>query len=171
VYDRAEQDLLHALKLRPDLAELEVELGLLRYRQGRPAEALQVYEKVQKRRPHDPKLMVNMADAFAANHQRDKALEALRTAIEISPDFWEPHYLLGIEYASQNRLPDAVREFQTVVRLRPDFAQGHFNLGVALAKGGQLGPAAAEFERTVQLDPAHKSAAAYLAQLQKGAAK
>ena len=170
-FDGAEVNLRKARELRPFFPEAQIELGLLRYRQGRPIEALAEYAEAFKSRPQDVRLILHMADALAAQGRRAEATEALREAIRLKPDFWEPRYLLGIELASQEKIAEALEEFQAVVRLRPDYPQAHFNLAVALAKQGQLAAAAAEFEQTLHLDPQHKAARAYLDQLQRAVAK
>ena len=170
-FDAAEAHLQRALELRPFFPEAQIELGLLRYRQGRPVEALAEYMEARKSRPQDVRLLLHIADALASQGRRGEAIEALREAIRLKPDFWEPHYLLGVELASQEKIAEALEEFRAVVRLRPDYPQAHFNLAVAFAKQGQLAAAAAGFEQTLQLDPEHKAARAYLEQLQKAVAR
>ena len=103
-----------------------------------------------------------MAEAAAAQGNRENVLGYLRQAVQAQPMQWEPHYFLGVELAARNEIPEASRHFGEVVRLRPDYALGHFNYRIALAKAGKINDAIAQLNETVRLGPGNAQAAQYL---------
>lgn len=91
----------------------------------------------------------------------------LREAVRVRPEYWEPRYLLAIELAANNELPEAILQFNEVTRLRPTYAQAYFNLSVALAKSGKLREAYLGLQKTLELDPEHKTAREYLGAMER----
>ncbi|MGO9609164.1 MAG: tetratricopeptide repeat protein, partial [Verrucomicrobiia bacterium] len=50
-----------------------------------------------------------------------EAIEHLKQAIRIKPDFPEVRYNLGIALEQAGRVPEAVEQFEQALKLRPDF--------------------------------------------------
>ncbi|PYJ99536.1 MAG: hypothetical protein DME23_09355 [Verrucomicrobia bacterium] len=103
-------------------------------------------------------MCVHTADALGALNRRAEALDRLREAVQLRPDYWEARYFMGVELALQDRIAEAREQFAEVVRLQPNYALGHLNLGVALAKQGRLDDALVQFRETLRLDPRNKLA-------------
>src|ERR1700733_658377 len=90
-FDEAEIIYADILKVRPDHFDSTHNLGVIRYQQGRLAEALPLLE-------HAIKLDANSADAFS-NYgvvmrglgRWPEALDAFDRAIQLRPDFPEAH--------------------------------------------------------------------------------
>ncbi len=84
---------------------------------GVPKEALKQYEK-----------------ALKASQQGDgkKAVEALKNAIKIHPEFMLAHNELGLQYLSLNQLNDALAAFRDALRLAPEDFTPIANYGAAL---------------------------------------
>ncbi|PWU17989.1 MAG: hypothetical protein C5B50_10090 [Verrucomicrobia bacterium] len=74
-------------------------------------------------------------------------------AIQISPDFAEPHAALGDIEAARTNLAAATLEYRTALRYNPRLAPAHYGLGNMLLKQGQPGQALEQFQQTVQLKP------------------
>ena len=154
-----------ALRLRPDLGEARIERGQIHLRAKRYVEALAEFTTVQKQRPEDPRVLVQIAHVQGAQKHVDEAMATLAEAIRLQPGYWEPHYLLGIEHAARGDMAKALAEFKEVTRLRPNYASGRFNYGVALAKAGAIAEATSEFQETLRLDPKNAQARQYLQSL------
>jgi tetratricopeptide (TPR) repeat protein len=161
----AAAQLQHALKLRPDLAEGWLELGKIHAIEGKPALALEDYERERRLAPGDPRVYYHMGKALSSLNRRTESIQQLREAIARKPDYWEAHYALGEELAFSGKIPEARAEFEQVIRLQPGYAMAHFNLGVALAGQGHLEDALKQFEETLRLDPNHKIAPQYIEKL------
>ncbi len=161
-YDAAKKSLLDALRIRPDLTEANMELGVAYAGLRQWDDALKEYDYFQQQRPRDSRVYLRRAEVLAAQTKRKEAVECLRKAIEMRSSFWEARYYLGVELVVDGNLAEAQKQFEEVVKLRPDHAQAHFNLAVAYAKQNQLAEAVTQFKETLRCDPNHKQAQQYL---------
>jgi tetratricopeptide (TPR) repeat protein len=82
------------------------------------------------------------------------AIEHLREALRLSPDFPDAHNNLGSALGSQGDYEGAVREFRAALRTQ-ETAESRHNLGFALSRLGRTDEAIPEFQRALELDPRH----------------
>ena len=54
----------------------------------------------------------NLGSVFVFTHQWEKAIEQLRTSIDLDPNYWFDHYFLGRAYAQKGRFPEAIAAFK-----------------------------------------------------------
>jgi protein O-mannosyl-transferase len=101
-----------------------------------------------EKRPGNARAHHNLGLALAG---RDDALavQHFRRAIEIDPQFAEPHNDLGLVLAPA----EAVEHFRTAVRLQPRFFAAWANLGNALLELGRNDEASAAYETALALRP------------------
>ena len=110
----------------------------------------------------------------------DGAIDAFRSALDLSPTCLECHYNLAIAYTELDRFADAELEFQSVLRLREDYAAAYYGLsniytrqgrtaeavnarseanrlavarGVTFFNAGNVAGTIGRFEAAVELDP------------------
>lgn len=81
-----------------------------------------------------------------------EALEALRMAVQLNPQYPEAQYDLGTVLMRHGDLDEAITHFEAALRHNPKFAQAHSNLGSALLKQGKLTEAQDHFQRAVALN-------------------
>jgi tetratricopeptide (TPR) repeat protein len=86
------------------------------------------------------------------------AMAEILRLIEVSPDSYHVHQLLGELYMDRGEDNQALTEFLAVAAARPDLAGIHFQLGHLYWKHGDLDRAHAELTRELQLDPGHAEA-------------
>lgn len=79
-------------------------------------------------------------------------VEILRL-IEVAPDSYHVHQLLGELYMDRGEDNKALTEYLAVAAARPDLPGIHFQLGHLYWKHGDLDRALAELTREIQLDP------------------
>src|SRR5580704_2120908 len=70
------------------------------------------------------------------SRQWDQAIEQLRGAIELDPNYWFDHCFLGRAYEQKGRLPEAIAEFQRALELEKDNTEIWSGLGHAYAVSG-----------------------------------
>ena len=116
------------------------------------------YRRAAELEPNGPADYFNRANAAAALYRWDEAMADLRAIIKAKPDFWQAHYLLGMELMANGKTEEAQREFAMAVHFRPDFAPAHLYLGSTLAAQNQPDQALAEYRTVLQLDPTNSSA-------------
>jgi spermidine synthase len=78
-----------ALRLREDYAPVHRALGLLRYRQGRVAEAVPHLQASLARVPDDPELHNVLGAALGVLERHDEALASFEHAVRLRPDYAE----------------------------------------------------------------------------------
>jgi protein O-GlcNAc transferase len=103
---------------------------------------------------------LHLLGLIAARTGRDElAIDCLRAALRLKPDFADVHNLLGIVLVNQRKLSEAVASFREAVRLKPDFAEAYNNLGSALQQQGRLEEAEVCLRQALRLKPDHAEVA------------
>ena len=82
-----------------------------------------------------------------------KAIEFLKKAIDLNPEFSEAYYNLGICYEQLGDHKDAIEMFKKTIELSPDSANAYYALGYAYYQKRKYKQAIDAFENTVRLKP------------------
>jgi hypothetical protein len=144
-----------------DLAKLEADLYPKTLK-----DIIQFNEWRLKQNPNDPTGHARLGEALLGIAARqNEAVNHLQTAIQLKPDFDEPHYALGLLFRNRHQLAEARKEFETVVRLNPDRSEAHGSLGFVLSQQGDLDGAEQQFRTTLQLNPEDTVVRSSLAEL------
>lgn len=77
--------------------------------------------------------------------------ELLKKAESIAPDWYEPHYQLGVVYQSENRYSEAIAEMKRAVKIDGDFYPAHYRLAQLYRRTGDSRHAIAEAALVKQL--------------------
>jgi tetratricopeptide (TPR) repeat protein len=140
-------------------------LGVLRYQQGEHREAIELIGRAVALRPNVAAFHANLAEAYRALGQLERAVGCCRTAVRLSPDYPEGHNNLGLALQGLDRHTDAAEHFRRALQLRPDFALAHNNLGMSLRELKEFDPALSHFRRAVELAPQFAAALTNLGQM------
>jgi tetratricopeptide (TPR) repeat protein len=128
-------------------------LGVLRHQQGQHAPAVELIAKAVALRPGVPAFHANLAEAYRALGQFDRAVGCCRTALQLWRDYPEAHNNLGLALQALGKTEEAVQHFEAALALRPGDAMTHSNLGTALRTLGQADKALEHFRKAVELSP------------------
>jgi protein O-mannosyl-transferase len=144
-------------------------LGNVRMKQGRTAEAIRAYEQAVQLRPDLAEAQCGLGVALLCVDRRGEAIPHLQAALLVRPAMAEAHTALANAFAANGRLGEALPHYAEAVRLKPADANFQFNLGNALLQSGRFQEAAAHLREAVRLDPtdaqARQALAAALARL------
>jgi tetratricopeptide (TPR) repeat protein len=140
-------------------------LGVLRHQQGDHAGAVDLIRRAIAVRPSVPAFHANLAEAYRALGQLERAAGCCRVALRLWPDYPEALSNLGVVLQSMEKHDEAVENFQRALKLAPNSAATHSNLGISLRKLERRDEALTHFRRAVELDPAFASARSNLGQL------
>jgi tetratricopeptide (TPR) repeat protein len=88
-----------------------------------------------------------------ARKEWDRAADAFRKALALSPRHAAAHANLGIALANKGQVDEAIASYRKAIHLEPGLAQAHFNLGIALMKKGRLDEAIASYREVTRLRP------------------
>jgi tetratricopeptide (TPR) repeat protein len=128
---------------------------------GRLGEAAALYHKVLSQekenpvalRPNVPAFHANLAEAYRATGQLERAAGCCRAALNLWPNYPEALCNLGLAQQGLGKKAEAVEHFRQALELRPEFATAHNNLGIVLRDLGKLDEALEHFRRAVELEP------------------
>ena len=140
-------------------------LGVLHHQQGDHAKAIELIGRAVAMRPNVPAFHANLAEAYRATGQLDRAAGCCRAALGLWPDYPEALCNLGLALQGLGKKTDAVVQFRRALELRPEFPTAHNNLGIVLRELGQFDEALEHFRRAVELDPNFAPARTNLGQM------
>jgi type IV pilus assembly protein PilF len=159
-----------ALELQPTFPEAHVNLGNLYLDEGRYDEAIVQYEialnDMLYRTPHFAQS--NLGWALYKKGQTEKAIESVRAAITVAPNFCQGWRTLGLIYDGTGKTEKACDAFGEFAQSCPTVAEAHHLLGVCRAKLGRTDLARASFSACVERTSAgslHDDCASFLARL------
>jgi Flp pilus assembly protein TadD len=160
-FDEALQAFERSLKLDPTNVKTEDNLGLAYAGLGRVDDALSAYRTAiawQKDAPaKNPGPLIDLASLLLDQNRSEEAVPSLRDAIQIAPDDFKAHELLGKAYARLEQFPEAQAELETAVALAPENQNLPCILGPVYRKRGQMEKAKAELDRCAALNGTHSS--------------
>lgn len=178
---RAERHLLEAIALLADtdLPEHQRQfltvfnmngLALVRVRQGRPGDALDLCRQgldrlnqhlsATEHRLHRSVLLYNISQVHALAADLGAAIAHLSQAIAIDPNYSEYYNERGSLYMKTGRLAEATQDFLAAIELSPPYQEVWTNLGQCHREAGELEAAVAAYSRALDLAPDGALAAA-----------
>jgi predicted TPR repeat methyltransferase len=159
----AAQHYQQVLAVQPQHPQALQRLGLLAFRVGQPAAAIQLVRQAIAADPNEISWYDQLAQMLHATGDLVGTAASYQAAIRRWPTSAEAYHNLSLVLGELARLDDAVSAARRAVELRPERVELQFNLGCAL-KNANRGPEAAEaFRRTLELAPDHIEAQFLLA--------
>jgi tetratricopeptide (TPR) repeat protein len=160
-----------ALVLDPLSSRAQRRLGSTLGSAGQDEEALGVLQKVLEREPANALLWYERALIESKDGRRNQAIEDLRKALQLKPDFADAQNNLGINLVQAEDQQGAESAFRAALVANPYDAGARANLGRLLAGAGDWKQAAFQLQRAVQLEPAdadaHMAYSVVLAQMNR----
>lgn len=88
---------------------------------------------------------------FEASHEA--ARRHARRALDLNPDFAEPHAVIGLTLTQQRRLVEGRRQLERALELDPSDASSNLWMGIALVNAGYFTLGAAQLDALLAIDP------------------
>lgn len=101
---------------QPDIEEM-VEYALGFVEKGDLKEGKRILDKLKKKHRLHPHVLYGLGLLAAFNKDYDEAIPFLKKAGEITPDFVEAHYNLGVAYQKQSKLPEMITAYRHVIKV------------------------------------------------------
>jgi arylsulfatase A-like enzyme/Flp pilus assembly protein TadD len=132
-------------------------LGEVRVEQGRPEEAVPLFEHAIERAEEFPMPYFNLGVLREERGEVDRAVARYEQAIELEPKFFRAQFNLGRLYGKLGD-PDRQQElWEASIESNPKFVQGHYYLAKLLMdRGGDLTRAEELVRKGIELDPEHE---------------
>ena len=138
-------------------------LALIRHRQGRPREAIELcregYEYLEQHlspeqhRLHRSVLIYNTAQVYSALHEDEEAIECFAAALEMDPNYSEYYNERGGVLLRMERYREAIADFHRAIETSPPYAEVWTNLGQCHRQMGQVEEAIPAYNRALDIDP------------------
>ncbi len=157
--DEAVQHLESALRLQPDYAEGENNLGLCLLEADLCGAAIPHFESAVRLQPGMIQAHNNLALCLTRTGQYGSAISHLETALRINPSYPEAHFNLAVTLGKMpGREQDAIAQYEAGLRLipgaqTPGAAEAHRSAGKLLMALGRTKEATAHFEAAQQMQP------------------
>jgi tetratricopeptide (TPR) repeat protein len=153
-YQCAAEELLEAIKLKPDSAAAYFLLGEAydsaeRFQPSIQA-ALQAYLRTT---PHDAWAYYHYGAILFArtqaggSNENQAAVASLNEALRLNPRFAEAYLQLGLIALSQGKVEEGIGALEKAVALDPTLATAHYRLGLAYQKAGKTERGKEELDR------------------------
>jgi tetratricopeptide (TPR) repeat protein len=127
--------MLAAMPEHPHILHLS---GIVAYRLGRIAQAIEQMEKSQELAPTVAIYPRNMCEVYRGAGRLDDAVRAGRRAVELAPKDARAHFNLALIHYERLELDEAVAISDQALALEPDYAEAHFEKAEALLLAGRL---------------------------------
>ncbi|MDP3042164.1 MAG: tetratricopeptide repeat protein [Candidatus Omnitrophota bacterium] len=128
--------------------------------------AIQEYRKALETDPGSSLLHLNLASVFIQKDNPAQAEEELKQSIRLAPEAVQPHALLALVYASQNKADLAAAEYilalENATKSEPKNIDIYKGLGAIYLQQKKLKQAESIFKLILNLDPADPQARFYL---------
>lgn len=154
------QDYREAVRLRPDSAAFQNDLGVVLARQGRRDEAAERYREAIRLRPDFPDAHNNLGNTLRLKGELEAAVACYHEALRLRPVYPEAYNNLGIALRNQGKLTESVTAYGEALRLRPTYAEAQNNLGFALVAQGRAEAALCCYDQAIRLRPDYAEAIA-----------
>jgi len=102
---------------------------------------------------------LNLGLLHASQGRYQEAIEALRSAVEISPRFYKAHFELASLLDREGNLDEAAREYEAATPAYRTIGEFHYRLGFVYFRLGDKGKAKDSLERAIDVAPGSNSAA------------
>ena len=132
----AAETLQRAVKIAPRVYYPRLNLAIVRTRQGKYKEAIDLLEALRKENPGLIEIRTPLADALMAANRLDDAEGHLRAVVSDSrldrEAMGDAHYKLGLLLNRKQRFAEAVKELEEAAKILPNSSRIHLQLGGAL---------------------------------------
>jgi len=147
-YDRAERLLCAAIRVGGIDGDMLFNLGVLRQRQDRPADAVAAYRGALAWQPADLEAWTNLGEALrhAAAGSGAAAVDAAARALRLEPGPADRHFNLGVALAEAGRPHDAVAAYDAALARAPDHVDARWNRACLQLLTGDFGRGWAGYE-------------------------
>jgi predicted O-linked N-acetylglucosamine transferase (SPINDLY family) len=122
--------------------------------EGRPADALKLYDQSIAGAPGLARAHLNRGNALMALKEFDAAIEAFETAFWHDPASAGALFNLGNAFTCQRRYEEACSAYRRALSLQPGLVNAEVALGSALDELGKLDEAVLHYRRVLQAHPA-----------------
>jgi tetratricopeptide (TPR) repeat protein len=143
-----------AIRLRPDFADAQNNLGLVLAQANEDEAAIAAFREAIRLAPTWADAHANLGATLVATDPIS-AMQELEKAIQLDPSSVKAQYNLALAYgaSAENGVNKEIEQLRKVIAAAPDFARAYVALGRALLESGNVSGAIDPLQQAVRLDP------------------
>jgi tetratricopeptide (TPR) repeat protein len=126
------------------------------FKEEKHLESIKVLKRCLELQQRDSEIYKLIAFNAIRMDRMDIAEPALKSAIQLTPKDYLPHFHLGAFYYTSSRFPQAEPELREAVRLNSTFVPAYMFLGLTLEELGQEGAAARSYRQAIEITESRK---------------
>ncbi|MBI5764169.1 MAG: tetratricopeptide repeat protein [Planctomycetes bacterium] len=157
IYQNLETLWADTIRKNPSAGIAYLNLGSLRLKQGRNAEAVSLFKRSIELEPPTAIAHFNLGTALLNENHVDDAIENFRSALRLQADYPKCLANLGNAYLTKGRAADAVEPLRRAIELKPDYALAHQNLATAYEQLGRRVEAERHYREAVRFNPTDRA--------------
>lgn len=149
-FNKAADAYRQAIKINPNVPELQFNLGAMLFALNDPEKAIPFYQEAIRLNNNFTEAYFNLGILLQSQSKFSDAIEQYNKALNIQPCFFEAITNIGTIKQLQGDLDQAIKLFKQSLSLNED-AKGHFNIAGAYRNQGNLVLAIKHFKKAVDL--------------------
>ena len=158
VLEEAERLYRQILTIDPAHIGARYRLGLLRFQQSRPQEAVMNFNRVLAAQPDHRDALYNRATTLAYIGLRAEALASFERLLDLEPNHFEARYNRAIALWHLGRPAEAIADLDRVLAMKRDFAPAWNIRGNALRDLQEPEDALRSYRKALEIDPGYSDA-------------
>jgi tetratricopeptide (TPR) repeat protein len=158
------------LQVRPDIAQVNVNLGIIAAGKGDYPRAIEYYGAAIRADERNYEAYNNLGAALIDSKRSQEATQVLERAAQLRPDDPDVLFNLGMAQAQSGNVAAAAQTYERVAQLAPRDAESRFRAGVLRQRLGDRAAAEQHLRAALALQPNHAQASEALRQLQSAPA-
>jgi len=151
--EKARENLLRAVEIRPDYLDSLNNLGLLEAREGHSDEAARYFQEALRWQPDYSLAVLNLVKLYRRQGRLDEARKILEQTLKVKADDPSLYDSLGAVFAQANDLTKAQQYFQRALEIDPEFPEARNNLGLLYMMLRDAQQAIAQFQECIRVAP------------------
>ena len=153
--DQAIIALKKVISLKPDYADVYVNLAVVLKQQKKLDEAIEACNKAVLLKPDNTNAYYNMGNVLKDQGKLDEAVEAYNKAISLNPDHALAYNNMGNTLHEQGKFDEAIEAYNKAVLSNPNYSEAYSNMGNSLKDQGKLDEAVEAYNKAISLNPDH----------------
>ena len=152
-YDEASRCYMHGLKIQPNHAELNNNLGWVFQATGNLEKAMTAYDAAIKILPKYAEAYNNRGTCLNLLKDFSQAIKSFQNAVEINPDYAVAYFNMGNAFLAEKKENAAIKSYDAAIKIDPYFAEAHHNIGNIQTNQGEFALAIESLKKASQIKP------------------
>ena len=148
----------NALKLQPNMPDLQFNLGIALTQLNRLDEAANAYQQAIRMQPGFFEAHGNLGTILQRQGKLEEAIASYQQGLKINPQDARGHFNLGTALRDKGDLESAINSYKKAISLFPNYTDAHNNLGETLRDVGDMDAAVKRYQAALTLNANHPNA-------------